>query len=53
MLNGKLVRLRPVEEADIDRVYAWMNDWEVKRWLAGPARYSFSDADEQEWIKIH
>jgi RimJ/RimL family protein N-acetyltransferase len=29
-----------------------MNDWEVKRWLGGPARYSFSYADEQEWIKL-
>jgi RimJ/RimL family protein N-acetyltransferase len=52
MLSGKLVRLRPVEEADIDRVYVWINDWEVKRWLAGPSRYPFSYADEQEWIKL-
>jgi RimJ/RimL family protein N-acetyltransferase len=52
MLSGKLVRLRPVEEADIDRIYAWINDWEVKRWLGGPSRYPFSYADEQAWIKL-
>src|SRR3954467_15855495 len=52
MLNGKLGRLHPVEGGDIDRVYAWVNDWEVKRWLGGPSRYPFSYADEQAWIKL-
>ena len=51
MLNGKLVRLRAVEEVDLENVFTWMNDWEVKRWVGSPARYPFSRAEEAEWVK--
>ncbi len=48
MLEGKLVRLRPHEPEDRDRYYQWLNDDEVKEFLA--ARYYFSRAAEEEWL---
>ena len=50
MLTGDLVRLRPLETSDLDRYVTWMNDPDVTRFLAGPARYPFSRADEEEWL---
>ncbi|MGB2694811.1 MAG: GNAT family protein [Dehalococcoidia bacterium] len=49
MLEGKLVKLRARELADVDRAYAWINDREVTRHLI--ARYPLSRADEEQWLK--
>lgn len=49
MLNGRLVRLRAIEPTDIDRVYEWINDREVARFLM--ARYPMSRSDEEKWIE--
>jgi RimJ/RimL family protein N-acetyltransferase len=51
MLEGKLVRLRPMEPEDVDRYYEWINDEEVKEFLS--SRYYFSRAAEAEWLKEH
>ena len=48
MLEGKLVRLRPMEPEDRDRFYLWLNDNEVKEFLG--SRYYFSKAAEAEWL---
>jgi RimJ/RimL family protein N-acetyltransferase len=48
MLEGKTVRLRPVDVADLDADYRWMNDTEVTRYIA--MRYPVSRAQEQEWL---
>jgi RimJ/RimL family protein N-acetyltransferase len=48
MLEGKLVRLRPMEPEDRDRFYQWMNDDEVKEFLG--ARYYISRLAEGEWL---
>jgi RimJ/RimL family protein N-acetyltransferase len=49
MITGKLVRLRPYEISDLDRVFAWINDAEVTEHLA--ARYPFSREQEEEWLR--
>ena len=49
MLEGKLVRLRPMEPEEFENYYRWMNDEEVKRYLG--MRYFFSRAAEQEWLR--
>jgi len=48
MPEGKLVRLRPLEPADVDRYVAWFNDPEVTHFLEG--RYPMSRASEAEWL---
>ena len=49
MLEGKLVRLRPMEPDEVENYYRWMNDEEVKRYLG--MRYFFSRAAEEEWLR--
>ncbi len=49
MLDGKLVRLRALEPTDLERVYAWINDREVTRYLT--ARYPISRSDELRWLE--
>ena len=49
MLEGTLVRLRPLEATDLERVYTWINDRDVTRFVA--ARYPLSHADEERWPK--
>lgn len=36
MIHGRLVTLRPAEDRDRRRVYAWMAESEVTRWMMGP-----------------
>jgi RimJ/RimL family protein N-acetyltransferase len=48
MLEGSLVRLRPLEIEDVDRYVAWFNDPDVTRFLA--SRYAMSRASEVEWL---
>ncbi len=49
MIEGNIVRLRALELADLERVYGWINDREVTRYIA--ARYPMSRADEERWLK--
>ena len=49
MLEGKLVRLRPLEPEDLDRAYAWMNDPEVTYFLF--MRYPISRVEEERWLR--
>ena len=49
MLEGKTVRLRARELADVERAYTWINDREVTRHLV--ARYPLSHADEERWLQ--
>jgi RimJ/RimL family protein N-acetyltransferase len=49
MLEGKLVRLRPLEMTDLDREYRWINDREVTRYLS--ARYPISRGEEAAWLR--
>jgi RimJ/RimL family protein N-acetyltransferase len=48
MLEGKLVRLRPIDPGDLERDYAWVNDREVTRFVA--LRYPMSRQDEERWL---
>lgn len=48
MLKGKTVNLRPLEAGDLDRVFTWINDQEVTRFIA--ARYPISKAEEERWL---
>ncbi|HYM16734.1 MAG TPA: GNAT family protein [Dehalococcoidia bacterium] len=48
MIEGSLVRLRPIEMADLDRYHAWINDAEVTRFLN--MRYGVSRAAEEAWL---
>ena len=49
MIEGKLVRLRAVENGDLDRYVVWMNDREVTRGLN--MRYPLGREAEEEWIR--
>lgn len=48
MLTGKQVRLRAMEASDLERVYEWINDRDVTRFLM--ARYPMSRSDEERWL---
>ncbi len=50
MLEGRLVRLRALEAADLEREYRWVNDDEVTQYLAS-IRYPMSRADEERWLR--
>jgi len=50
-LEGKLVRLRPIELDDLERHVTWINDPEVTRFIA--ARYPISRASEERWLREH
>jgi RimJ/RimL family protein N-acetyltransferase len=49
ILEGTMVRLRPVEMHDLDRDVAWMNDAEVTRHLS--MRYPIPREAEEEWVR--
>lgn len=49
MIEGKTVRLRAIELDDVERVYRWMNDREVTRYLM--ARYPMSRETEKDWVQ--
>ena len=48
MLEGTLVRLRALESTDLERVYTWINDRDVTRYVVD--RYPLSRADEERWL---
>jgi RimJ/RimL family protein N-acetyltransferase len=48
-IAGRLVTLRAREPDDIDRAMAWINDYEVARFLI--VRYPQSRTAEEEWLR--
>ncbi len=48
-LVGKRLYLRPISEADLERVTVWINDPDVRQYLA--AYLPQSEQDEREWIQ--
>ena len=48
-IRGRLVVLRAREPGDIDRAMAWINDYEVARFLI--IRYPQSRAAEEDWLR--
>lgn len=50
MLEGKTVRLRPVELDDLERDLRWVNDREVTQYLT--IRYPMSRRDEERWLTV-
>jgi RimJ/RimL family protein N-acetyltransferase len=49
LIQGNLVRLRARDLSDAERAYAWINDWEVARFLL--LRYPQSLEEEREWLR--
>jgi len=49
MIEGTLVRLRPMDMGDLERNYRWVNDREVTRFLA--LRYPMSLSAEEAWMR--
>jgi len=49
MIEGKKVRIRAYEKADIDEVLKWINDPEVTVTLI--LRYPVSRYQEEKWIE--
>ena len=49
MLEGKLVRLRPLEPEDLESALKWMNDPEVTYFLG--RRYPISRVEEERWLR--
>ena len=47
MLEGATVRLRAIEAKDLERIHAWMNDPEVRRYVA--LRYPAPRESEERW----
>ncbi|MDH7489560.1 MAG: GNAT family protein [Anaerolineae bacterium] len=48
MIVGQRVRLRALEESDLERCYRWINDPEVTEHLT--ARFPVSTHDERKWL---
>lgn len=49
MIEGKLVNLRSLEMADLERMQGWVNDRDVTRFLS--SRYQMSLAAEEAWLR--
>lgn len=49
LIQGRLVRLRAREPADLDRAYQWINDYDVARFLI--LRYPQSREQEDAWLR--
>jgi RimJ/RimL family protein N-acetyltransferase len=48
MLEGRLVRLRALEPADVENAYKWVNDREVTHYLM--VRYPWSRVQEEKYL---
>ncbi|HXG36842.1 MAG TPA: GNAT family protein, partial [Dehalococcoidia bacterium] len=49
ILEGDLVRLRPVEERDLRKFVSWLADPEVRYWLSLPEAPTLSS--ERQWLR--
>jgi RimJ/RimL family protein N-acetyltransferase len=52
ILEGKKVRLRPLQESDLEHIMEWINDHEVTRTLL-VGRYPMTRQMEKEWLEAH
>src|SRR3972149_5295815 len=51
MLEGELVRLRPLDMSDLERNLVWFNDQEITYYVS--MRYPVSRGEEEEWMRAH
>ena len=51
VLEGEKTRLRPVEEDDLPHFVTWLNDKEVRRWLAMSEMPPLTLESEREWYQ--
>ena len=50
MFMGELVRLGPIEREYLPRYIEWLNDWEVRRFLAPTLPHPLTIQDEEDWF---
>jgi RimJ/RimL family protein N-acetyltransferase len=50
MFTGELVRLGPIERDYLPRYAEWLNDWEVRRFLAPNLPQPLTIQDEEDWF---
>jgi RimJ/RimL family protein N-acetyltransferase len=50
MFNGELVTLGPIQHDYLPRYVEWLNDWEVRRFLAPTLPHPFTMQDEEDWF---
>ncbi len=50
MFTGQLVRLGPVEREYLPKYVEWLNDWQVRRFLAATLPHPYTPQDEEEWF---
>ncbi|OEF98065.1 hypothetical protein BHF71_03330 [Vulcanibacillus modesticaldus] len=51
MLKGKLVQLKAVEREDLPKYLEWMNDSEVRQYLAIGISYPLTMTEENDWYE--
>ncbi len=49
MFNGELVTLGPIEREYLPSYVSWLNEWEIRRFLAPNLPHPLTMDDEQEW----
>jgi RimJ/RimL family protein N-acetyltransferase len=50
MFNGELVTLGPIQHDYLPRYVEWLNDWEVRRFLAPTLPHPYTIQDEEDWF---
>jgi len=50
MFTGEIVILGPIQKDYVPRYVEWLNDWEVRRFLAPNLPHPYSLQDEEDWF---
>jgi len=50
MFAGELVKLGPIERDYLPSYVAWLNDWDVRRFLAPNLPHPYTIQDEEDWF---
>jgi RimJ/RimL family protein N-acetyltransferase len=50
MFDGELVTLGPIQRDYLPRYVEWLNDWEVRRFLAPTLPHPYTIQDEEDWF---
>ena len=50
MFNGELVTLGAIQPDYLPRYVEWLNDWQVRRFLAPTLSHPYTIQDEEEWF---
>jgi len=50
MFTGELITLGAVQHEYLPRYVEWLNDWEIRRFLAADLPYPLTIQDEEEWF---